>query len=407
MQNYSAAANPFAALPKTVMKMKQRFLGAFLGLAIAAFAGAALLPQSIESRYNRVLRPPPYPASEAARNLHKSLTIVDLHADSLLWGRELLHRASTGHVDVPRLAEANVALQVFTVVTKIPKGLNLEHNAGDTDEITKLAVAERWPPATWNSLKQRALYQAQRLNQTAADSHGQLVIIRTTDDLEKLLDQRRGQHSAVGAILGIEGAHALEGDPQNLDAMFDAGFRLISPTHFFDNDMAGSSTGLRKEGLTVKGRELIRRMEAKHMVIDLAHASASTIRDVTAMASQPVIVSHTGVKGTCNNPRNLSDEEIRAVARTGGIIGIGYWKTAVCGADARSIAKAIRYATNIAGIEHVAIGSNFDGSTTMPFDTTGIVQITDALLQEGFSEKDIHLIMGENSLRVLRQVLPR
>jgi membrane dipeptidase len=177
-------------------------------------------------------------------------------------------------------------------------------------------------------------------------------------------------------------------------------------THFFDNEMAGSSTGLRKSGLTPKGRELIQRMETKHMLVDLAHASGATIDDVTAIASKPVVVSHTGVRGTCDNSRNLSDDEIRAVAKTGGLVGIGYWKTAICGTDAHAIAKAIRYVTNLAGIEHVGIGSDFDGSTTMPFDTTGLIQITDALLHEGFSEREIRLIMGGNSLRLLRESLP-
>ena len=388
--------------------MRPKYLLPMIGVAVVTglFAASALLSQSIENRYNRLLRQPPYRASDAALRLHKTLTIVDLHADSLLWGRDLLHRSARGHVDLPRLQQANVALQIFTVVTKVPKGLNLNGNSADTDDITRLAVAEGWPPATWKSLKQRALYQAGRLNQMADTSGGKLVIIRTRVDLDKLVEDRKTHPDRVGAILGIEGAHALDGNVENLGPLFDAGFRLISPTHFFDNEIAGSSTGVRKGGLTTKGRDLIRHMQAKHMVIDLAHASSATIADVTAMATGPVIVSHTGVRGTCNNPRNLSDEEIRAIAKTGGVIGIGYWKTAVCGTDAKAVAQAIRYTANIAGIEHVAIGSDFDGSTTMPFDATGIPQITDALLQQGFSEAEIRLIMGENSLRVLRQTLP-
>jgi microsomal dipeptidase-like Zn-dependent dipeptidase len=170
--------------------------------------------------------------------------------------------------------------------------------------------------------------------------------------------------------------------------------------------MAGSSTGLRKGGLTTKGRELIQRMETKHMLIDLAHASSETILDVTTLASKPVIVSHTGVRGTCDNARNLSDQEIRAVAKTGGLVGIGYWDTAICSKDAHGIAKSIRYVANLTGIEHVGIGSDFDGATAMPFDTTGLVQITGALLQEGFSEREIQMIMGGNSLRLLQENLP-
>jgi membrane dipeptidase len=147
-------------------------------------------------------------------------------------------------------------------------------------------------------------------------------------------------------------------------------------------------------------------MEAKSMLIDLAHASPDTVRDVTAMAKKPVVVSRTGVRGTCNNNRNLSDDKLRAVARTGGVIGIGYWETAVCGVDARSIARAINYAVRVAGVEHVALGSDFDGATTMPFDVTGVPLITDALLNSGLSEHDIRVIMGENVVRVLSETLP-
>jgi microsomal dipeptidase-like Zn-dependent dipeptidase len=147
-------------------------------------------------------------------------------------------------------------------------------------------------------------------------------------------------------------------------------------------------------------------MEAKKMLIDLAHSSPATLHDVTAMATRPVIVSHTGVKGTCNNPRNLSDDELRAVARTGGVIGIGLWDTATCGVDASATARAIRYAVNVVGIDHVALGSDFDGAVTTPFDSSGWPLVTDALLQEGFSEKEIRQIMGENAVRVLMQTLP-
>ena len=127
---------------------------------------------------------------------------------------------------------------------------------------------------------------------------------------------------------------------------------------------------------------------------------------VLAMAKRPVVVSHTGVKGTCNNARNLSDAHLKGIAATGGVIGIGYWQTAVCGTDAASIARAIKYATRIAGVEHVGLGSDYDGAISAPFDTSGVVLVTQALLKEGFGEKDIALVMGGNYLRLLGQTLP-
>jgi microsomal dipeptidase-like Zn-dependent dipeptidase len=198
----------------------------------------------------------------------------------------------------------------------------------------------------------------------------------------------------------------LEGKLENLDVLYAAGFRMMSPTHFTDTDIAGSASGQRKAGLTDLGREWVRSMQAKSMLIDLAHASPATLRDVTAIATKPVIVSHTGVKGTCNNNRNLSDDELRAVARTGGVVGIGYWETAVCGRDVLAVARAIQYTAGVVGVEHVALGSDFDGATTMPFDVTGVPLVTDALRKAGLSEHDVGLIMGENVVRVLSQSLP-
>ena len=370
-----------------------------LAVAVAVFLS---LPRLVEERENQRWKKPPYTASNRARALHRDLTIADLHADSLLWGRDLLQRSSYGHVDIPRLAEGNVALQVFSLPTKSPRGLNIESNDDTTDNITALAIVERWPPATWNSLTERALYQSRRLHQFASGSRGGFVVIESSADLASYLERRQHNGSITAGLLSIEGAHALDGKLENLDVLYHAGYRMMSPSHFFDNDIGGSAAGVRKTGLTEKGREWVRQMEARHMIVDLAHASAQTIDDVLAIATRPVVVSHTGVRGTCNNNRNLSDDQIRAVARNGGLIGIGYWDTATCGNDARAIVKAMRYVSDRVGAGHVALGSDFDGAVTTPFDTTGLVEITDAMLEAGYSEQEIRMIMGENVVRFLQ-----
>ena len=192
-----------------------------------------------------------------------------------------------------------------------------------------------------------------------------------------------------------------------MDVLFDAGFRMLAPTHFYDNEWGGSAHGVNKTGLTEKGREMLRRAEARGMLVDLAHASAATIDDAVAVATRPLVVSHTGVKGTCDNNRNLGDEQLRKIASKGGVIGIGYWEAATCGQDARAVARAIRHAANVVGVEHVALGSDFDGSVTEPFDTTGVMLITDALLEEGFSEEEVGALMGGNVFRLLAETLPR
>jgi len=365
-----------------------------------------ILPGQTDARLNNV-RGAKSPVSKRARALHQQLFVADLHADSLLFGRDLRKRWERGHVDFPRMREGNVALQAFTVVTKAPKGQNIERNPADSDQITRLVLAQRWPPRTWSSLLERAIYQAGRLNEFAASEGQRFVLVRNREELDYLVAARAANHKVVGGWLGIEGAHALEGDVENLDRLYDAGFRMIGLAHFFDNEFAGSAHGMEKYGLPDKGRELVQRMEAKHMIIDLAHTSPKTIDDVLKIAKRPVLVSHTGVKGTCDNQRNLSDAQLRAISANGGLIGIGYWVTAVCGSEAPAIARAIRHAANIAGVEHVALGSDFDGAVSTPFDASGLDQITQALLDTGFSEADVRKIMGENVLRFLGENLPQ
>ncbi len=379
-------------------------LGVMLLVALGVFF--FFVPGYVGRQMNVTLNPPPYAASEQAKELHKRLLVADLHADTLMWDRELMERGSWGHVDVPRLIEGNVAVQAFTVVTKTPRNLNIEANSGDTDNITILALAERWPISAWSNLTERALHQARRLREATTASNGKLTLLESRQDVTSYLERRQTEPGIVAGFLGIEGAHALSGDVNNLDRLYDAGFRMIGMAHFFDNEMAGSAHGVEKHGLTDKGRELVKRMEQKKVFIDLAHASPRVIDEVLAMATRPVIVSHTGVKGTCDNTRNLGDDHLRKIGLNGGVVGIGFWDTAVCGRDAAAMARAIRHAANVMGVDHVALGSDYDGAVEVPFDTTGVSLITDALLKEGFSADQIRKIMGGNVIRALQFYLP-
>ncbi|HEX8283702.1 MAG TPA: membrane dipeptidase [Pyrinomonadaceae bacterium] len=388
--------------------MKRKLPVVLLLLSVlCALAFFFVVPAAFEWVVNRTHARGASRASERARELHRSFFVADMHADTLLWDRDVLARSTRGHVDVPRLSEGGVALQFFTVVTKTPFVSNYDSNREGWNGVTALAVAERWPPRTWWSLLQRALYQARRLDDAAARSGGRLTVIRTAGDLASFAERRKGDPQAVAGLLGLEGAYPLEGDAANVDALFDAGFRMMAPTHFLDNEWGGSAHGEKKTGLTERGREMIRRMEARGMLVDLAHASAATIDDVAAVATRPLVVSHTGVRGTCDNNRNLSDEQLRKVAATGGVIGIGYWDAATCGADAAAVARAVRHAAGVVGVEHVALGSDFDGTVTTPFDTTGVVEVTDALLAAGFTDEEVRAVMGGNVFRLLSATLPR
>ncbi|MFM9904109.1 MAG: dipeptidase [Pyrinomonadaceae bacterium] len=389
------------------MKKIAKILLSILALLVAGFLIFFFFfaASFTESSLNPVIKRPPYEVSERAEKLHSGLFVADLHADALLWGRDLNVDSPIAQVDVPKLLRGNVALQAFTVVTKSPRGLNIENNSGQTDNIFWLVLAQRQPLENLFSLTKRALWQAKNLHEYAAASNGKLVVIENKRDLAAFVTRRKTE-KVVGGWLGIEGAHALDGDVGNVDVLYDAGFRMMSPSHFFDNDIGGSAHGVEKYGLTDKGREMIRRMESKKMLVDVAHASSKTIDDVLAMATRPVVVSHTGVKGTCDNNRNLSDDQLRRIAATGGVVGIGFWETAVCGTDAASIAKAIRYTADLIGVEHVGLGSDFDGSVKSPFDTGGEALITQALIDQGFSDEEIARIMGGNVLDLLSKNLP-
>ena len=382
---------------------------ALIALIVLAATGLTIffnVPTYVDKDFNRVLNPAPYSSSQQASELHSRLFVADLHDDALLWQRDLLQRIDYGHSDLPRLLEGNVALQVFSTVTKTPRGINYESNSADSDSLSMLVIAQRWPRATWNSLLERALYQSQKLHQAAANSNGQLRVIRSQDELRRYLVDRDQQPKQLAGLLATEGLQPLQGQLENIDKLYDAGFRMTGLTHFFDNEVGGSAHGIDKGGLTDFGRQVISRLQQKRMLVDLAHASKPLIDDVLAISTQPLVVSHTGVAGTCPGPRNLTDQHLKAIAATGGVIGIGYWDGAICEASISNIIKAIRYAVDLVGVEHVALGSDFDGSTTVPFDSTGLVQITQGLLDAGFSEPEVAAIMGGNVRDLLLQTLP-
>lgn len=375
---------------------------ASLALVGGFLSAPGLVDQQINQVYSQAAKAP----TATTQALHQRLWIADLHADSLLWQRNLNVDSQRGHVDFPRLQRGNVALQAFSVVTKTPRKMNIERNGSDTDNITALVVAQALPPATWNSLLARATYQADELRQQAARSNGKVRVIGSRGQLRSFIAAREQDPGLLAGWLTLEGAHALEGKLDNLATLYKAGFRMAAPTHFFDTELSGSQHGLKKGGLTPLGRQWLRDMEQRKMIVDLAHASPATIDDVLAMAKRPVMVSHTGVRGTCANGRNLSDAQLKRIAAQGGLVGIGFWNTAVCGKDVASIARAIKYTVKLIGAEHVAYGSDFDGAVTTAIDAAGLPRLTQALLDAGLSEAQIRRVAGENVRDFLLKNLP-
>lgn len=348
----------------------------------------------------------PYIVPDDIQAFHDSLLIVDLHADQTLWDRDLLERVGYGKVDLPRLQDGGVDIQVFSVVTKVPSNRNYEANTADSDQVTALVIGQLWPMRTWGSLLERALYQSEKLHRAEGRSED-LVIIRTRADLEQFMVDRADNPSLVAGVLAIEGMHAMEGDLANYDPIFEAGFRMASATHHFDNAISGSAHGVTGDGLTAMGQELIDRQVETGMMVDLAHVSPQTVDDILARSDVPLVFSHGGVQGTCPGPRNLSDEHVLTMHARGGVIGIGYWPTVLCGDSIDDIVRAMRYVRDLTGsVESIALGSDFDGTVQTPFDTAGLALLTEALLDGGFTRDEIRAIMGENALRVFLQTLP-
>ena len=382
--------------------MMRKILIALLALIVVAAAlFFALAPGMTENSMNKIAGSGVWPVSAQAKALHERLTIVDMHSDTLMWKRHLDDASDRGHVDLPRLEAGNVALQVFSSVTKTPKGQNYESNSDKTDNITLLAVAQMQPVRTWTSLLERSLWHSAKLNAAAVASGGRLRVVRSADDLQRLLADRAAGKPVTGALLSTEGAQDLEGKLSNIDVLYAAGFRMMGLAHFFDNDIAGSMHGEKKGGLTLLGRAAVAAMEKKGIVVDLAHSSHATFAEVMGLATRPVVVSHGGVKATCNTNRNLTDAELRALGANGGVIGIGYWDAAVCAPTPDATARAIVHAVKVAGIDHVGLGSDFDGATTTGFDTAHVDAITDALIRAGMTEADIAKVMGGNVVRLL------
>ena len=374
-------------------------------IGIAAFLKFA--PAIVEKGRNSVVAHAPYPVSDAAQSLHDTLVVGDWHADPLLWNRDLTKRSTYGQVDLPRLREGNVAMQVFTAVTKSPAGQNYDENSADAaDNITLLAMGQLWPIRTWDSLLQRALYQADKLHKFEAKAPEHLKVITSKADLAAVLAARAAGSKVTAGILGIEGSHPLEGDLANLDALVDAGYVLFGLQHFFDNELGGSLHGTGNHGLTDFGRSVVAELERRQLIIDVAHSSPAVVRDVLDMTNQAIVLSHSGIHGHCPVKRNLTDPLMRDIAATGGVIGIGYWAEVACNdITPNGIAKMISAAIQEVGEDHISLGSDFDGSVETAFDTSELAALTHALLAQGLSEGQIRKVMGENMVRVLQETL--
>jgi membrane dipeptidase len=327
--------------------------------------------------------------SPEARALHAAHPAIDLHADTLMWSRwlgyDLLTRhepplpraALGGHVDVPRMIEGGMGAQFFGLVS--------------------LPTREKM-----RTLAQAIHEQIDALDATIARNPSAIRLVRTAADIDAAREA-----GAVGALLGIEGAHALEGRIENVDVFARRGVRYLGLLHFSVNPVGFPAYGRGadpNEGLTAFGREVVERCEANGVIVDLAHINKRGFLEVCDMATKPPIVSHTGVLGAFDHWRNIDDEQLRRIAELGGCVGVIFCPKFVGGDGIEPIVRHLLHIINVVGEDAPALGSDWDGFIvpTRPLcDPRGLPLLTDALLAAGVSERAIGKLLRENVMRVL------
>jgi membrane dipeptidase len=350
-------------------------VGRKLALALLVLL-AALFTLDLEPDFEA----PPlgFQVSERARRLHAKSIVVDLHVDSLLWPRDLSSSGNGGHVDFPRMRQGGLDVAAFTLPTRFFGVAGLK------------ALHDRWPPATWFSPWERLLYQ---LDKTRSWTDAFLATDSATI-------RRTHAEGKLSYFHGVEGAHALEGEVRRVSELRERGVLFIGLVHLRDNEVGCSSSGSDR-GLTELGRKLMGEMNRNGVLVDLAHASPRTFFEAVELTAFPPIVSHTGVRSVHDNWRNLSDDQIRAVAERGGVIGVMLAPPALREPSLEEAVRHIEHVVEVGGEDAAAIGSDFDGYVDPAIDAAGLPALTELMLRHGFSEDRIRKILGENALRVL------
>ena len=364
--------------------------------------------------------------SDRAQRIYRDAIVIDTHNDLITkvldegYDPGVRHSSAEGHTDVPRLIESGITAQVLAAWVDAP-------------------YAQRGPGASF----QRALRYIDEI-QALVDGHAAALRLATTAD-----DVRRAKADGVVAIfIGVEGGHAIEDSLDNLRELERRGACYLTLTWNNGNAWAGSSIGsghTRTGGLTTFGRAVIAELNRLGMLVDVSHTSSETLADVLAVSDAPVIASHSSARAVADHPRNLADAELRAIAERGGVICVNFYsrfievrmRDAMDSAEARAerepagtaaqraarldellaripptplsiLIDHIDHVARVAGIDHVGLGSDFDGIRLTPAgveDVAAYPRIAQALLDRGFSDGDVRKILGANVLRVMDEVL--
>lgn len=319
--------------------------------------------------------------------LHQRSFVFDAHCDTLgaaLPGakqRDLLQRSTAGHLDMPRMEQGGINCQIFAA---FPGETRLQ-------ACPTAAALER--VAVLHALLERAPER--------------VTLVRTAADLAALTPG-----GPLGAILGLEGAEALAGKISLLRMFYRLGVRNLGLSWNPRNAAADGVGAGTQAGLTPFGRALVSACNEMGIMLDISHLNDAGIADVLALSQKPVIASHSNAAALCAHRRNLSDEQLRALAQNGGVAGVTFVDAFV--AEQRELATLERlldhidHMVQVAGVEHVGIGSDFDGCVPVPELSSGehYPRITEGLARRGYSPEQIRLILGENFRRVFLQVLP-
>jgi len=322
-----------------------------------------------------------------ARALHQRALVFDAHADTplrIMKGADICARGKSGHLDFLRMREGGVDAQFFAIFlypeTKVP--------ARSAERIIA------------------------RIETVVRSCPDQAALARSAAELETL--SRDGLRAI---LLGIEGGHIIEGDVSALGRFYKLGVRYMTLTWSNTNEFADSSDGPKRwGGLNPLGVQVVREMNRLGMIVDVSHVSDETFWDVMKTTTKPVIASHSSCRALQNLPRNMNDDMLRAVAKNGGVVCINFYPLFLGGSPPKKgerpaavplslLLDHIQHAIRVAGINHVGLGSDFDGIDAVPTgleDVTRMPRITEGLLERGVSPGDIEKVLGSNLLRVLR-----
>jgi len=339
--------------------------------------------------------------SERALALYRGALVVDLHNDLAsrvlddAYDPDVRHPpgvgAGLGHTDVPRLVESGIAAQWLAA-------------------FVDAEYAARVPDASFT----RAMRMIDVVHALAARHPDHLALATTAAEVRAARAEGR-----VALLLAVEGGHAIEGSLERLRELHAAGARYMTLTWNNGTAWAGAAEGLggtRRGGLTDFGRDVVREMNRLGMLVDVSHVSEATFRDALDASSAPVIASHSNARALRDHPRNLHDEQLRAVAQAGGVVGLNFYAEFVDPSFGRRagrtplalLADHADHLAAVAGIDHVALGSDFDGIRATPEgmeDVTCLPLLVQALLDRGWRDGDVEQLLGGNAMRVMERAL--